>query len=90
MKVIINLTCKKLHIPIVSIYDLTPSFNSINLKLFSGLLPETYSDPDFPGVSNVEFEGGQQPHFSNNANDRVDMKHLPNLKPNERAGNLNV
>lgn len=58
----------------------------------AGLLPETYSDPDFPnGASNVEFEGGQQPHFpnvGNNPNDRLDMKHLPNLKPNERAGKI--
>ena len=38
---------------------------------FPGLLPETYSDPDFPGmdVGRVEFEGGQKPSdFGNRFN----------------------
>ena len=33
-----------------------------------GLLPETYSSPDFPGMSNVEFEGGVKPSFDNMQN----------------------
>ena len=34
-----------------------------------GLLPETYSDPAFPGMDNIEFEGGQRPNnFGNNNN----------------------
>lgn len=52
-------------------------------------MPETYSDPDFPGGGEVEFEGGQKPHLSQPGNTnqgRLDLKHLPNLKPNERAG----
>ena len=32
-----------------------------------GLLPETYSDPAFPGMDSIEFEGGQRP--SNMGND---------------------
>ena len=35
-----------------------------------GLLPETYSSPDFPGMSNVQFEGGLQPTFENMNNNR--------------------
>ena len=35
-----------------------------------GLLPETYSSPNFPGMSNVEFEGGLQPSFENINNNR--------------------
>ena len=55
----------------------------------AGLLPETYSDPDFRGASNVEFEGDRKPTFDGagrSGNDKLDMKHLPNLKPDERSG----
>ena len=58
----------------------------------TGLLPETYSDPDFRGASNVEFEGDRKPSFDGTAtgtgNDKLDMKHLPNLKPDERSGTV--
>ena len=53
----------------------------------AGLLPETYSDPDFRGASNVEFEGDRKPTFET-GNGKHDLKHLPNLKPNERAGEM--
>ena len=67
---------------------------------FSGLLPETYSDPDFPGmdVGRVEFEGGQKPSdFGNRFNQEKtksnsgnDMRRLgqniPNLEPDARSG----
>ena len=60
----------------------------------TGLLPETYSDPDFRGASNVEFEGDRKPSFdgtgtaTGTGNDKLDMKHLPNLKPDERSGTV--
>ena len=56
-----------------------------------GLLPETYSDPDFPGFGGtVEFEGDQKPtdfgtgKFSNNGGQN--NLQIPNLTPNERSG----
>ena len=67
----------------------------------SGLLPETYSEPDFPGMGRVEFEGGQKPPDmggNNNNNNRFDNGNngnrggsnfgssVPKLKPNERSG----
>lgn len=66
---------------------------------YDGLLPETYSEPDFPGmdVGRVEFEGGQKPSdFGNRFNQKPSKNsrkndfnlggNIPNLEPNERAG----
>jgi hypothetical protein len=63
--------------------------------VFLGLLPETYSDPDFPGmdVGRVEFEGGQKPSDfgnrfnqdkskSSNNNNGNDMRRLGQNIPN--------
>ncbi len=77
--------------------------NGIDYDDNAGLLPETYSDPAFPGMNNIEFEGGQQPtNFGgNNWMDKHRAKgsqasnnnlgglggSMPNLKPNARAGN---
>ena len=57
----------------------------------SGLLPETYSDPDFPGFGGqVEFEGDQKPSdFGNRkfpSNNGQNTLQIPNLTPNERSG----
>ena len=43
-----------------------------------GLLPETYSSPDFPGMSNVEFEGGVKPSFDNMQNNNQQKNRFDN------------
>ena len=50
-----------------------------------GLLPETYSSPDFPGMSNVEFEGGLQPSFENMNNNN---QHKNNRFENIQRGQV--
>ncbi len=64
--------------------------NSFPSESEAGLLPETYSDPDFPGldVGQVEFEGGQKPsdfgnRFSNHNNN---LQQHQNSKTNRRLG----
>jgi len=57
--------------------------------LFSGLLPETHHDPDFPSFSQVEFEDEQQNKIMTKPgkdNSEKDLKGLPSLDPDNKPG----
>ncbi|CAB4065423.1 ROR1 [Lepeophtheirus salmonis] len=79
---------------ITSTAVLIVELGKVNLDMgkSSGLLPETYSDPDFPNMhsegSNIEFEGDQKPQFSrnDNAHNPMHLENIPNLKPDESGG----
>ena len=53
-----------------------------------GLLPETYSEPDFPGMGGrVEFEGGQKPtNFGSNRFDQEGQKSRSSNNQNDLKG----